>query len=59
MIIKDPPSAHTLKVIDGAMQAKGLEKLIAQLNALGGTLFQDVDSGKVFSIREIAPPEEG
>jgi hypothetical protein len=53
MIIKDAARGHCLRVIDGAMQAEGLEKFIGQLNKLGGTLFQDVDSGTIFSIREI------
>ena len=40
-------------MIDGAMQCKNLEKFIAQLNHRGGVLFQDIDSGRVFKIREI------
>jgi hypothetical protein len=57
MIIKDAARGRCLRVIDGAMQAKGLERFIGRLNALGGTLFQDVDSGTIFSIKEIVHGE--
>ena len=60
MIIEDPNKEHYLHIKNGAMQCDGLEKFISELNHRGGTLFQDVASGKIFRIEELpAPPEEG
>jgi len=52
--IAAPNTGYYLKVSkDGYMQADGLEKFIGELNRLGGTLFQDAETKKVFEIKEI------
>ena len=55
MIIKDVTSPHTLQVSEeGYMLCEDLEKFIGELNRIGGTLFQDVKTGKVFRIEEVS-----
>ena len=59
MIIRDSEyNTNTLQVSNcGALLADGLENFISELNYLGGMLYQDTKSKRVFEIREIDEDE--
>ncbi len=52
IILEDAKRNYVKVDMEGALLCDGLEKWIQQLNYMGGFLFKDKDSGKVFKIIE-------